>query len=51
MTTRIERMDATLTRVVIGNINPARELDGKKLVFRIGGGKPRIIEVRVSVPR
>jgi hypothetical protein len=26
-------MDATLTRVVIGNINPARELDGKKLAI------------------
>lgn len=51
MTTRIERMDATSTRVVIGNINPARELDGKKLVFSIGGGKPQTIEVPVSVPR
>jgi hypothetical protein len=50
MTTRIEKMDATSTRVVIGNINPARELDSKKLVFRIGGGKPRTIEVPVSVP-
>lgn len=51
MTTRIERMDATSTRVVIGNIQPTRELDGKKLVFRIGGEKPRTIEVPVGVPR
>ncbi len=51
MTTRIERMDATSTRVVIGNIHPARELDGKKLVFRISGAKPRTIEVPVAVPR
>jgi len=51
MTTRIERMDATSTRVVIGNINPARELDGKKLLFRIGVGRPRSIEVPIAVPR
>jgi len=51
MTTRIERMDATSTRVVVGNIHPARELDGKKLVFRISGAKPRTIEVPVAVPR
>ena len=51
MTTRIERMDATSTRVVIGNIQPVSGLDGKKLVFRIGGAKPRAIEVPIAVPR
>ncbi len=51
MTTRIEQMDATSTRVVIGNIQPSRELDGKKLLFRIGGAKPRTLEVPIAVPR
>lgn len=51
MTTRIERMNATSSRVVIGNIQPTRELDGKKLVFRIGGAKPRTLDVPIAVPR
>jgi hypothetical protein len=51
MTTRIERMNATSSRVVVGNIHPARDLDGKKLILRIGGDKSRTLEIPVAVPR
>jgi hypothetical protein len=51
MTTRIERMNATSSRVVVGNIHPARDLDGKKLILRIGGDKSRTREIPVAVPR
>ncbi len=51
MTTRIERMNATSSRVVVGNIHPTRDLDGKKLVLRIGGAKSRTLEIPLAVPR
>ena len=51
MTTRIERMNATSSRVVVGNIHPARDLDGKKLILRIGGAKSRVLEIPLAVPR
>ncbi len=51
MTARIERMNATSTRIVVGNIHPARELDGKKLILRMGGAKPRTLEIPLAVQR
>lgn len=51
MTSSIERINGTSTRVVVGNIQPKRELDGRKLILRIGGGKPRSLEIPVAVQR
>lgn len=51
MTVRIERINETTTRIVVGNIHPVRELDGKKLILRVGGAKPRTLEIPLAVPR
>jgi hypothetical protein len=51
MTSKIEAMGETSSRIVIGNIQPKRELDGKKLILRIGGSKPRVLEIPIVVTR
>ena len=51
MTSKIEAMGETSSRIVIGNIQPKRELDGKKLILRIGGSKPRVLEIPIFVTR
>ena len=51
MTSRIERINGTSTRVVVDNIRPKLELDGKKMILRIGGSKPRSLEIPVAVQR
>jgi hypothetical protein len=51
MTSKIVVMSETSSRVVIGNIQPKRELDGKKLILRIGGSKPRVLEIPIVVTR
>jgi hypothetical protein len=50
MTSSIERINGTSTRVVVDNIRPKLQLDGKKLILRIGG-KPRVLEIPVAVQR
>lgn len=51
MTSKIEKMSGTSARVVIGNIYPKREFDGRKLILHIGGSKPRKIEIPIIVVR
>jgi len=51
MTSSIERINGSSTRVVVDNIRPKLQLDGKKLILRIGGSKPRVLEIPVAVQR
>lgn len=49
MTVRIEPLGAAAFRIVIGNIRPAAELNGKHVRIRTGGSEPRLLDVPFSI--